>query len=94
MDFTVKKGEKFSEDFNFKTATGQSIALPAGDYKLIVRHDSFVREYTIGKGLTKSRTKLVWSLTPAETKDFAYSTMYYTLYMNETELARGILRVQ
>jgi hypothetical protein len=94
MDFKVNRGEMFSEEFNFKNPAGQSRSVPPGAYRVVLEHDTFVREYTVGQGLRPLRTKLTWTITPEETKDFEYNKMYYTLYLDDNELARGILRVQ
>jgi len=93
MDFVLFKGRDFSEPFNFKNPTGKSIYI-SGDIKLILERGSWAREYTPGHGLSKTRTQVTWTIPSEESANFAYNTMYYTLYLNDTELVRGILRVQ
>jgi hypothetical protein len=94
MDFVLTRGSSFSEHFDFKNDKGRSLVVPNGLIRLVVEHGDFVREYRVGRGLTKTRSSIVWNLPAKETNDFAYSTMYYTLYLDDNELARGILRVQ
>jgi hypothetical protein len=94
MDFVLIRGKPFSEHFDFKNDKGKPIVVPSGQYKLIVEHGPFAREYKVGSGLSKTRNAILINISAQDTKDFAYSAMYYTLYLNNTELARGILRVQ
>jgi hypothetical protein len=94
MDFVLIRGKPFAEHFDFKNAKGRSLVPPEGLYRLVVEHGDFVREYRIGRGLTKTRSAINWNLAAKETADFEYSTMYYTLYLDSNELARGVLRIQ
>lgn len=84
----------FLETFDSKNSQGKPIALPAGNYRLVLERGGFVREYTPGKGLIKNRTQIVWQIKGTESKSFEFTTMYYTLYVNDTQLARGVLRIQ
>lgn len=93
MDFLLIKGKDFSENFNFKNSQGKSIALPNGEFRLTLERGSFGRVYTLGNGLTRTRTNVTWRI-DAEDTNFEYSTLYYTLYLDDQELARGIVRVQ
>ena len=94
MDFVLFRGRDFSEPFNFKNAAGKLITMPNGEYKLILERGLWAKEYKVNSGLTRGRTQITWRIPAEESKDFAYSTMYYTLYLNDDELARGVLRIQ
>lgn len=94
MDFLLYKGRNFTEHFDFKTKDQKPKALPNGVYRVVVERGSFAREYTVGEGLTRQRTTLIWKISAEETLDFEYTTMYYTLYLDDTELARGVLKIQ
>ena len=94
MDFTLFRGRDFQETFNFKTADGKSMTIPSGNLRIILERGTFGREYKPGKGLTKQRTQIVWQISKQESANFDFSTMYYTLYLDDTELARGVLRIQ
>lgn len=91
MDFVLFRGKEFSEDFNFKNPEGKSIALPNGDFKLVLERGRFAKVFRLGEGLTRTRTSVTWTI---DDTDFEYSTLYYTLYLDDKELARGIIRVQ
>lgn len=95
MDFTATRGQEFKETFDFKNADGKSIQPPAGEFKLILEHGTYAKEFTVeNMGLDRQRTSVAWIISNDETNNFAYNTMYYTLYLESTELARGILRIQ
>jgi len=94
MDFVLLKGKDFSEPFNFKNAHGKSIAMPNGTYRVVLERGTWAHEYTIGNGLARTRTNITWTIPAEESANFAYNVMYYTLYLNDDELARGVLRVQ
>lgn len=94
MDFFLRKGVDFIEHFNFKNDAGKDIALPSGVFKLYLVRGSFAREYTVGAGLVRNRNSIVWKITKEQSQDFEYSTLYYTLYLDDTELVRGVLKVQ
>jgi len=95
MNFVLIRGKDFSEHFNFKNAKGSPIVLPNGTFKIVLERGSFAREYTVENGkLSKMRNRVVWSIPSAESIDFEFSTMYYTLYVEDREIARGLLRIQ
>lgn len=94
MDFLLVRGSDFQERFDFKNESGRSIVLPAGEYKIIVQRGDFAREYTVGQGLSRTRTAITWRITAQQTQDFDYRTLYYTLYVGDRELVRGVLKVQ
>lgn len=94
MDFLLTRGRDFQEHFDFKNDRGQPITAPNGVYKLTVTRGDFAREYTSGRGLSRQHTGLIWKIPASETKDFAYRTLYYTLYVDDQELVRGVLKVQ
>lgn len=95
MDFLLSRGRDFEEEFNFKNPKGRLIALPAGRFRLILEHGDFAREFTVeNHGLSRTRTQVTWRIPAEQGADFEYSTLYYTLYLEDSELARGILRVQ
>lgn len=95
MNFLLVKGKDFEEHFEFKNAQGESIAMPSGQYKIILERGAFAREYTVlNDGLQNLRNRVNWRIPASQSKDFAFSTMYYTLYLNDLELARGVLRIQ
>lgn len=91
MIFTASRGKAFKESFEFKNEKGQAIAAPQGEFVLsLERGMGYVRTYT----LKRERTKILWNMTAAETQDLEYSTLYFVLYHNGSELLRGVLRVQ
>jgi len=94
MDFVLIRGKDFSEPFNFKNAHGKSIAMPNGVYKIVLERGTWAREYTLYHGLSRTRNQITWMIPAEESADFAYNVMYYTLYLNDDELARGVLRIQ
>lgn len=95
MDFIARRGEEFRESFDFKNSQGQSIIMPTGTYKLILEHTPYVREFTEdNRGLRRKQAGLIWIIAADETSDFAYNVLYYTLYVDDTELVRGVLRIQ
>lgn len=95
MDFLARRGQSFNESFDFKSADGSPISLPPGHYLVTLVHGNDAREYTLENGgLERDVSSLRWKIKASEATDFAYNTMYYTLYLNNTELSRGIVRVQ
>lgn len=94
MDFLLTRGRDFQEHFDFKNEKGQPLSTPAGVYRLLVTRGDFAREYTAGHGLSRQRTGIIWKISAKETQDFEYRTLYYTLYVDDQELARGVLKVQ
>lgn len=94
MDFFLRKGIDFRENFDFKNENHKPIVVPVGEYRLILERGDFGREYKVGSGLTKTRNTIAWSIPGKESKDFEFSTLYYTLYMNDVEIVRGVLKVQ
>ena len=94
MDFLLTRGRDFQEHFDFKNNRGKPISAPAGSYKLTVTRGDFAREYTPGRGLSRQRTGIIWKIPAKETQDFEYRTLYYTLYVDDQELVRGVLKVQ
>lgn len=95
MNFLLVKGKDFEEFFEFKNTQGKPIAMPSGVFKLILERGSFAREYTVlNNGLSRMMNKITWRIPAAQSQDFDFSAMYYTLYLDDRELARGVLRVQ
>ena len=94
MDFLARRGQNFQERFDFKSADNKPIAIPAGELKIFLTHGTYAKEYSLGNGLNKQRATVFWTIPAAEVDSFAYNTMYYTLVLNDLELARGVLRVQ
>jgi hypothetical protein len=92
VNFTLRSGRPFSESFDFKNAQGKPISLPAGRFKLVLERGQYAREFTEGAGLTRQRTSLLWKVSDKE--NFEFSTMYYTLYLNDKEVTRGVLSVE
>lgn len=95
MNFVLTRGQDFYDFFEFKNAQGRPIAMPSGEFKIVVEHGDFVREYTRrNNGLLSKSTRVDWRIPASETANFEYSTLYYTLYLDDRELARGVLKVQ
>lgn len=94
MNFTLVKGKDFTEFFDFKNSQGKSIALPSGAFKIVLERGGFVREYTASHGLSRIRNRITWTISAEESKDFEFTTMYYTLYLDDNEITRGVLRIQ
>lgn len=95
MNFTLVKGKNFEEHFDFKNSEGKALTLPAGRFKVILEHGSFAREYTVeNRGLSRLRNSVVWRVAGTDSNDFEFTVMYYTLYLNDEEITRGIVRVQ
>lgn len=94
MNFLLVRGNDFEEHFDFKNAQGKPIAMPTGQFRIILERGGFAREYTVGNGLSRLMNRVSWRIPAAQSQDFEFSTMYYTLYLNDQELARGVLRIQ
>jgi hypothetical protein len=94
MNFLLVRGKDFQEFFDFKNSQGRLIPLPAGKFSVVLERAGFAREYTPGNGLSLQRNRIVWGIKAEEAEDFEFATMYYTLYLNNQEITRGILRVQ
>lgn len=95
MNFVLTRGKPFREFFEFKNAQGRPITMPAGEFRLVLERGSFVREYNVARGgLQRSMNKINWTIAAEDTVDFEFSTLYYTLYLDDRELVRGIIRVQ
>lgn len=94
MDFLLTKGEAFEERFDFKNDKQKAIALPAGEYRIVLQRGTWVREYRVNSGLSRTRTSITWKIPASATQDFEYRTLYYTLYLNDSELVRGVIKVQ
>lgn len=91
MIFTASRGQAFKDKFTFKNEKGKPLNVPSGEYRLILERGEYVTEF---KNLTVLRDYIGWNMTAAETNALKYSTMYFTLYLNGQEIARGVLRVQ
>lgn len=94
MDFLLTRGENFEERFDFKNEKQRAIVLPSGEYRIVLQRGTWVREYKVGAGLSKTRTALVWKIAASDTSDFEYRTLYYTLYKDDEDLVRGVIKVQ
>lgn len=95
MNFILTKGRDFSEHFNFRNAQGRAVALPSGTFRIALERGSFIQEYTVENGgLARYSGRLDWRISSKDSQDFDFTTMYYTLYLNDSEVTRGILRVQ
>lgn len=94
MNFTLVRGKDFIEHFDFKNAQGKPIALPLGKFRLVVERGGYARQYTDGAGLIRQRNRLTWKIGAEDSNDFEFTVLYYTLYLNDNEITRGILRVQ
>lgn len=95
MDFIAVRGRGFQENFDFKNSQGKPIAVPPGTFKVVLERGTYAREYTTANhGLAKLRNQIIWNIPAGETKDFAYNTLYYTLYLDDQEVTRGLLKVQ
>lgn len=95
MNFQLARDKDFLEHFDFKNAQGRPIALPAGEFKIILERGGFSRDYTVANGgLRRQMNRINWRIPAADTKDFEFSTMYYTLYLNNQEVTRGVLKIQ
>lgn len=91
MMFTALRGRAFKEEFAFKNAAGKDVAVPNGQYVLYLEHGNTVHEFA---NLKTGRSKVFWTMTADETKSLEFDTMYFTLLFNDTEIARGVLRVK
>lgn len=95
MNFTLVRGKDFSEVFDFKNQAGKSIALPNGQFKVVLERGTFAKEFTVlNGGLSRLRNRVTWTISANDTADFDFATMYYTLYLDDSEITRGILRIQ
>jgi hypothetical protein len=95
VNFTLVKGKDFSEHFDFKNADGKSIALPTGEFRIVLERGEFVREYFApNRGLSRLRNRVNWFIPGEESESFEFTTMYYTLFLDEREITRGLLRIQ
>lgn len=95
MNFLLVRGKDFQEHFDFKNAQGKPIALPAGVFKVVLERGGFAREYTIlNRGLSRTMNRITWRIPSSESLGFEFNTMYYTLYLDDRELARGVLKIQ
>lgn len=94
MDFFLRKGVNFKEHFDFKNEKQKAIPTPSGEYKIVLERGAFARVYTVGDGLLRLRTSIEWTISGKESENFEFTTMYYTLYLNDVEVTRGVLKVQ
>lgn len=94
MDFILTRGKDFVEHFDFKNEKGRSVPLPRGLIRLVLERGTFAREYRVNEGLTRGRSQIVWRIDGKDSANFEFSTLYYTLYLNDAELVRGVLKVQ
>lgn len=91
MILTASRGKPFKEPFSFKNEKGQPVAIPPGEFVLVLEHGEFLTEY---RNLAKTRSTVTWNLTANETEALPYDSLYYTLNLNGEPVDRGILRVQ
>lgn len=91
MILTAFQDQDFKEEFTFKSETGVPVVPPVGNYRLILEHGGFAREYS---NLSRTRTGLVWIIPSAEVTALPYRTLYFTLNFNGGEITRGVLRVE
>lgn len=95
MNFVLTRGKSFHEYFEFKNAQGKPIAMPQGLFRLVLERGQFIREYTVANGgLQRLMNRINWTISAKDTTNFEFSTLYYTLYLDDRELARGIVKVQ
>lgn len=90
MILSASRGKPFTEAFNFKSPQGKSVGVPAGEYVLTLERGSFVREF---RNLRRGSGAVIWDMTAEDTGALEYENMYFVLSWNDTELARGVLRV-
>jgi hypothetical protein len=94
MNFTLFKGKDFRETFDFKNSQGKSIALPPGNFSVVLERGGFAKEYTVANGgLTRSYNSVGWKIAKEDSSNFEFTTMYYTLYLEDREITRGLLRI-
>lgn len=91
MILTAFRGKDFHEDFAFKSESGEPVVPPVGDYRLVLEHGGFTKEYA---RLNRSHAGVVWALTKDEVESLPYTSFFFTLNLNGQEIARGVLRVQ
>lgn len=91
MIFTASRGQAFAEEFSFKNDKGQPLTVPYGEYVLTLERGGFVKEF---RNLRVQRHAIHWIMTAQETQALEYTTLYFTLSFNGTQIARGTLRVQ
>jgi len=95
MNFTMTRGKDFYEFFEFKNSQGKPIAMPSGKFRVVLERGGFAKEYTVlNGGLQRLRNRVNWRIPASDTADFEFSTMYYTLYLEDRELIRGVIKVQ
>lgn len=90
MNLTAYRGQTFSELFTFKDTYGNVIRPPAGTYLVTVQNGSFIQQYACRVQVNG----VLWSLTAAQVDALPYSTLYFTLTNNGTEVTRGVLAVR
>lgn len=90
MILTATKGKPFSEEFTFKNSKGKLLTVPSGSYALTLERAGWVQEFT---DFRVQRNSIVWRMTADETDALKYSTLYFALTFNGTQIARGVLRV-
>lgn len=91
MNLTAYRGQAFQEVFTFKNSYGQVIRPPAGTYYVTLQNGSFVEQFG---PLQVTYTGVVWNMTAAQVQALPYSTLYFTLTNNGTEVTRGVLTVR
>lgn len=95
MNFVMTRGKEFAEHFDFKNAQGKPIAMPSGHFRVVLERGGFAREYTVlNGGLSRLTNRVNWRIPASDTADFGFNTLYYTLYLEDRELARGVIKVQ
>jgi len=93
----IIRGERYLEPFTFKDANGNPMVLKRMSFSLVVRSDTFIREYTLGAGLEVQGPSLVWYMYENETAeydfDYAYYTLYYVSQGTKTQLSEGSIKI-
>lgn len=90
MNLRAYRAAAFSELFTFKDAYGNAIRPPAGSYVVTLQSGGFVQQFACKAQLNG----VLWSMTQAQVVALPYSTLYFTLTNNGSEVTRGVLTVQ
>lgn len=99
MDFTIVRGDAFSEDFNFKNPDGSPANLTGMEFEILAEHGLWAVSLQNGTGLTVSL--MSGKISVAVPADWTYLlpysyfkyTLAYTFQDERTEVTSGMVTV-
>jgi lipoprotein-anchoring transpeptidase ErfK/SrfK len=81
MDFTIKRGEPYVEEFNFKAPDGRATNLNGMEFEIVLERGTWVHIIKAGAGMvvTSFSGKINVGMSADWTQDLPYSMFKYTL---------------